>query len=181
MNQECVFCKIVHGEIPAAVVYEDSDFIGFLDINPRSKGHTLIIPKKHYPTLLDMNEDDLQKLGIVLKHVANHVMNVLNAKGFNVLNNNGESAGQVVKHVHFHIIPRYEEKGHSLEVAFPVDEKAKEELKETQNKIGRISPVEYNNPEPPQRKVEEKKEKKEKKVEDYEGRIFDEIETIPDM
>ncbi len=177
MDQECIFCKIIHGEIPAAVVYEDSDFIGFLDINPRSRGHTLIIPKRHYTTLLEMDEETLQRLGVVLKHVADHLVRVLDAKGFNILSNNGESAGQVVKHVHFHIIPRYEEKGHSLEVAFPVDEKAKKEIEEIQKKIGRIPQSKQSSDE---HKVASS-EKKERSDEEYEGEIFDEIEILPDM
>lgn len=182
--ENCVFCKIIKGEIPAAIVYEDDFFIGFLDINPRSEGHTLIIPKIHTETLLDLPEEFASKLGLVIKGIALELVRILDAKGFNVLSNNGESAGQVVRHLHFHIIPRYEEKGHSLEVAFPVDEKAKENLQSTLSRIGRISAITYkediSNEDNGKAEVKESKNTFNGNDEDND-KIFDEVENIPDV
>ena len=105
-KQDCIFCKIVNGEIPCNKIHENIDFLAFLDINPVAEGHTVIIPKKHFDTLLDVEKEYslafikfLQDVGKVLikKYVSN---------GFNIALNNGESAGQVVNHVHFHMLPR---------------------------------------------------------------------------
>ena len=178
---DCIFCKIVSGEVPALKVYEDEEYIAFLDINPRSKGHTLIIPKKHYETLLDMREE-IKSLGEVIKHISSQLVSKLNAQGFNVLNNNGEAAGQVVKHVHFHIIPRYGEKGHSLESAFPVDEEAKEKIEEVYKEIGSLPALERKVEKAASIQKEEplKKNSQKEENEGYEGEIFDEIDALKD-
>lgn len=157
---DCIFCKIVNKEIPAAIIYEDDIFIGFLDINPRSKGHTLIIPKEHFERYDEVPEQIQEGLGKVLHSVSKQLIEKLNATGFNILSNNGESAGQVVKHVHFHILPRYGEKGHSLEAAFPIDEQAKEELQQTYNLLAPLQPV--NHMKVTSKEVVHKEEKKEK-------------------
>ncbi len=128
---DCIFCKIIQGEIQALKIYEDENFIAFLDINPRTKGHSLVIPKTHYETFIEMDDDLVSKIGLVVKHIAKTLIEKLNATGFNILNNNGESAGQVVKHIHIHILPRYGEKGHAMESAFPVDEEEKNNLEKT--------------------------------------------------
>ncbi len=103
----CIFCKIISGEIPSYKVYEDDYFLAFLDISQTTYGHTLIIPKEHYANLLEMPDELLDKLMIVVKKVAKGVKIVTKCEGFNVLNNNGEVAGQSVQHFHIHIIPRY--------------------------------------------------------------------------
>ncbi len=107
MSEECVFCKIVRGEIPARVVYEDQDVIAFLDINPVSKGHTLVVPKKHYKNMIDAPDDIVAKVYTVAKKIGIASMNALGAKGFNVISNNEKVAGQEVFHFHVHVIPRY--------------------------------------------------------------------------
>ncbi|RLF56865.1 MAG: HIT family protein [Thermoplasmata archaeon] len=111
MKDTCVFCKIARGEIPAKIVYENSKIIAFLDINPRNEGHTLVIPKAHYQSLLDMPEEILSELLIVAKELCEKMKNKLQAKGFNLVINIGKVAGQEVPHFHLHIIPRYPDDG----------------------------------------------------------------------
>ncbi len=111
MKDTCVFCKIARGEIPAKIVYENSKIIAFLDINPRNEGHTLVIPKTHYQSLLDMPEEILSELLIVAKKLCEKMKNKLQAKGFNLVINIGKVAGQEVPHFHLHIIPRYPDDG----------------------------------------------------------------------
>ena len=102
----CIFCKIVNKEIPAKIIYEDENTLAFLDINPRSKGHTLVIPKEHYETFDELPEETAVNLTKTIKKVVN-ILKSLNPDGYNILNNNKPIAGQEVPHVHFHIIPRY--------------------------------------------------------------------------
>ena len=104
----CIFCKIVAGGIPALKVYEDDDCIATLDINPATPGHTLIIPKEHHQDLTELNGELIGKLFTVAKNVGEKQMERLDAKGFNVVQNNGTVAGQTVMHFHIHVIPRYE-------------------------------------------------------------------------
>ncbi len=103
----CIFCKIVNKDIPSAIVFEDEDIIAFNDVNPSTKGHTLVIPKKHYATIYDIDECLLKKLILVVKKLSIQLTNENDALGVNIVNNNGEVAGQTVHHLHFHIIPRY--------------------------------------------------------------------------
>ena len=107
MKNNCVFCAIEAGEIPSFKIYEDDRVLAFLDINPFSKGHTLVIPKVHCEGLLDSDEDVLAALVLRVKKVAGRLKAALGCDGFNILQNNGEAAGQTVKHIHFHIVPRY--------------------------------------------------------------------------
>ena len=107
----CVFCKIVSGEIPAVKVYEDSEFMAFMDIGPVNKGHILVIPKKHYPTLVDMPDEEAGKLYALVTKLAKATKKALNADGLNIINNIGTAAGQEVFHVHVHIIPRFYDDG----------------------------------------------------------------------
>jgi histidine triad (HIT) family protein len=106
MKNNCVFCAIAAGEIPSFKVYEDEEFLAYLDINPFSEGHILVIPKEHYENLLDVDEEVLKKLIVRVKKIARRATTALDADGFNILQNNGEAAGQTVKHIHFHIVPR---------------------------------------------------------------------------
>ena len=108
----CIFCKIIKNELPSCKIYEDNDFISFLDIAPVNKGHALVIPKKHCENLLDFPEELETQFIEVAKKVATAVTKATNADGFNLSLNNGEAAGQVVFHAHFHIIPRFKGDGH---------------------------------------------------------------------
>jgi len=107
MKNDCIFCAIAAGEIPSFKVYEDELVLAYLDINPFSKGHTLVIPKVHSTGLLDTDEATLAAVIARVKKVAAHLKAALPCDGFNVLQNNGAAAGQTVMHLHFHIVPRY--------------------------------------------------------------------------
>ncbi len=105
-DQECIFCRIVAGEVPADKVLDDEAGIAFLDIGPVAEGHTLLIPRKHAETLADMSEEDAAGLLRNLPRLGRAVQSATGCEGVNVLQNNGSIAGQLVPHVHFHIIPR---------------------------------------------------------------------------
>src|SRR3989338_4923100 len=104
---ECIFCKIVKGEIPSKKVYEDKDTLAFLDINPANPGHTLVVPKKHSEDITKSGEEDISKAMHVVKKIVSDLKEKMSAIGVNVLQNNGKPAGQIVAHTHFHVIPRY--------------------------------------------------------------------------
>ncbi len=105
----CVFCKIIQGDIPSVKVYEDDDVLAILDISQATKGHTLVLPKKHYENILDIPTQEYLKVMQKTKDLASKITSRLSAKGCNILNNCNEIAGQTVMHFHVHIIPRYEE------------------------------------------------------------------------
>ena len=107
MKNDCVFCAIAAGEIPSFKMSEDELVLAYLDINPFSKGHTLVIPKEHSSGLLDTSDETLAALIARVKKIAGHLKSALPCDGFNILQNNGEAAGQTVMHIHFHIVPRY--------------------------------------------------------------------------
>ena len=106
-KDDCIFCKIAAGEIPSATVYEDDDFRAILDLGPAAKGHTLVIPKNHSDNLLSVDDDTAAKALKIISKTANAIKESLGCDGINVVQNNGEAAGQTVMHLHFHIIPRY--------------------------------------------------------------------------
>ncbi|MBN1674818.1 MAG: HIT family protein [Kiritimatiellae bacterium] len=114
MSDDCVFCKIVAGELPATKICEDDDVLAFLDIGPVVKGHTLVIPKAHYATIMDVPVELLQKVIAVAKTIAEAQTAGLKAEGVNVGQANGRVANQIVPHMHFHVIPRFEADGHSF-------------------------------------------------------------------
>ena len=130
--ENCIFCKIINKQIPSSVVYEDNDVIAFLDISQATKGHTLVLPKKHYANLLEIEEDVLAKVIKVAKTIATSMQDSLGAKGFNLVNNCNEIAGQSVMHFHLHIIPRYD---HEEFVIAPKENDNKFDLKEIQEQI----------------------------------------------
>jgi histidine triad (HIT) family protein len=111
MVDNCIFCKIVNNEIPSSKVYEDDKILAFLDIGPVNKGHTLVIPKKHFETLLDMPDNLLAELIKVTKKVAKAVIKVARTDSFNIMQSNKQAAGQIVPHFHLHIIPRFKDDG----------------------------------------------------------------------
>ncbi len=103
---ECIFCKMVAGQIPVTKIYEDDAVLAFLDIGPISDGHTLVIPKQHFEKLHDCPAELLGRFASRLGKIAGAVAGAMNSDGYNVLCNNGRAAGQVIEHLHFHIIPR---------------------------------------------------------------------------
>ncbi len=110
-DADTIFSRIIRGEIPAHRVYEDQHVFAFLDINPLSEGHTLVIPKRPVALLHELPADEAAAIGRVLGRIAAAVVEAVGAAGYNVLQNNGAVAGQVVDHVHFHIIPRAADDG----------------------------------------------------------------------
>ena len=107
----CIFCKIASGEIPSAKVYEDDKYVAFLDINPVNKGHTLVIPKEHYEDITRLPSNLNHSYMDVIKKVGLAVQQSLDLEGFNIIINTGKPAGQVIYHVHCHIIPRVDGDG----------------------------------------------------------------------
>ncbi len=105
----CIFCKIIAGEIPSASIYEDEDFKVILDISPAAKGHALILPRQHYANLYELPEELCGKVMKLAKRLAVHMTEKLGCDGFNLVQNNGEVAGQTVFHFHLHLIPRYKD------------------------------------------------------------------------
>ena len=105
---DCIFCKIANGEIPSATLYEDEDFRVILDLVPASKGHALILPKAHAANIYEISDDMAAKAMILAKKMATKMTEALKCDGFNIVQNNGEPAGQTVFHFHMHLIPRYE-------------------------------------------------------------------------
>ena len=108
---DCIFCTIIKGEIPSEKVYEDEKTMAFLDIGPVNKGHTLVIPKEHHETLLDTPKELLKEVIVIVKKVSTAVKKGVSADGINIGVSNYKAAGQVVPHVHFHVIPRFEGDG----------------------------------------------------------------------
>lgn len=108
-DENCIFCKIANGEIPSATIYEDEDFRVILDLGPASKGHALILPKEHYANLYELSDELTAKVLGVAKKVITKMTEVLGCDGYNVVQNNGEAAGQTVFHFHMHLIPRYKD------------------------------------------------------------------------
>jgi histidine triad (HIT) family protein len=137
MNNDCLFCKIIAGEIPATKVYEDNDFFCFLDIKPINLGHTLIVPKEHHRNLLDLTPELLAKVGPIIQKMALAVKAGTGAEGINIGWNNEAAAGQLVFHAHLHIMPRFGgdgyvhwqgQDGHSPEEFAAVAEKITKQL-----------------------------------------------------
>ena len=104
----CIFCKIANGEIPSTTLYEDEDFRVILDLGPATRGHALLLPKNHFANLFELDDETAQKAILVAKKMAGKMKDALGADGFNLVQNNGEAAGQTVFNFHMHLIPRYE-------------------------------------------------------------------------
>lgn len=113
-KEDCIFCKIANGEIPSKTLYEDGEFRVILDLGPAAKGHALILPKDHYANLFEIPEEKAAKAMVLAKKMATQMKDRLNADGFNLVQNNGEIAGQTVFHFHMHLIPRYENDGQKI-------------------------------------------------------------------
>jgi histidine triad (HIT) family protein len=112
MSPSCVFCRICAGEVPSVRVYEDEETVAFLDIAPIVKGHTLVVPRRHCERITDAPDAVLARLIAMVRRIADAQVRGLGADGVNVTQANGAAAGQVVPHLHFHVIPRFESDGH---------------------------------------------------------------------
>ncbi len=107
-DENCIFCKLANGEIPTSTLYEDEDFRVILDASPASKGHALILPKEHYANLYELDDEIAAKALVLAKKMVTKLTDILGCDGYNIVQNNGETAGQTVFHFHIHLIPRYE-------------------------------------------------------------------------
>ena len=105
MSDDCPFCKIASGEATASIVYEDANVIAFMDLSPASDGHTLVVPKEHYENIYEVPEKLLTQMATVVKRISIAVKKSVNANGIKIIQLNGRAAGQVVMHIHIHIIP----------------------------------------------------------------------------
>ena len=126
----CIFCMIANHEINSSIIYEDEQVVAFLDLSQVTKGHTLVVPKKHYENVLECDPETLGHVIKVTQMLSKRIMERMNAKGVNILNNCNEVAGQTVMHMHFHIIPRYSEND-AIEIKF--NESEKQNLEEIAN------------------------------------------------
>lgn len=124
---DCIFCKIANGEFDSFTVYEDNDFRGIMDISPASRGHVIILPKKHAADIYELEDDIASKIYVVAKKIAAAVKEVTGCDGVNVLQNNGEAAGQTVFHLHMHVIPRWNDD--SIKITWEQTEVEQEVLK----------------------------------------------------
>lgn len=118
----CVFCEIIAGNIPGSKVYEDDDVLAILDLSQVTRGHTLVMPKKHYANLIEADEETAVKCMKVIHRLSAQLVKNTGASGLNVLNNCGAVAGQSVEHLHFHLIPRYSEND-AISIVFNESEK----------------------------------------------------------
>lgn len=132
-KENCIFCKIAAGEIPAKTLYEDENYRVILDLGPATKGHALILPKNHFDNLYEMPEKDASEVICLAKKMMKRMTEKLNCDGFNIVQNNGEAAGQTVFHFHMHLIPRYIDDGQ--EIGWKPSEPSSEELEEIKNTI----------------------------------------------
>jgi len=106
-NADCIFCRIVRGEAPASIVYEDDRIMAFLDIRPVNPGHTLVVPKHHYTYIWELPDDEVGKLFVMARRIVVAAKEALGANGVRIVQLNGRSAGQEVMHLHIHVIPYY--------------------------------------------------------------------------
>lgn len=133
MQDSCIFCKIANGAIPSKTIYEDEDFRVILDLGPATKGHALILPKEHSANLYELPDETASKVMVLAKKMATKMTEKLSCDGFNIVQNNGEVAGQTVMHYHLHLIPRYLDDGQKI--LWKPTEVSQEELEQVKNSI----------------------------------------------
>lgn len=131
--EDCIFCKIANGEIPTKTLYEDADFRVILDLGPATKGHALILPKEHAANLYELPDETAGKVLVLAKRMALTMREKLHCDGLNLVQNNGEVAGQTVSHFHLHLIPRY--KGDGQQINWVPGKPTQEELEEVKREI----------------------------------------------
>ena len=132
-KEDCIFCKIANGEIPSKTLYEDGDFRVILDLGPATRGHALILPREHADNLYELPEDTAAKVFVLAKKMATKMTEKLHCDGLNIVQNNGEAAGQTVRHFHMQLIPRYENDGQHI--LWNPGESTPEELEEIRKTI----------------------------------------------
>ena len=132
-DENCIFCKLANGDIPTATLYEDEDFRVILDASPASKGHALIIPKEHYANLYELSDELASKVLVLAKKMITKLTDILGCDGYNIVQNNGEAAGQTVFHFHLHMIPR--SKDYGVGIGWKMGELTEEDKGELLSKI----------------------------------------------
>lgn len=132
-DDNCIFCKIANGEIPSKTIHEDEEFRVILDLGPATKGHALILPKNHYKNVYELPDEAAASVMKLAKKMAVTMTEKLSCDGFNLVQNNGEAAGQTVFHFHMHLIPRYENDGQ--QIGWAVGESTSEELEAVRKQI----------------------------------------------
>ena len=132
-DTNCIFCKIANGEIPSKTLYEDDNFRVILDLGPATKGHALVLPKEHYANLYELPEEIAGEAMKLAKRMVMKMTERLGCEGFNLVQNNGDLAGQTVFHFHMHMIPRYQADGQKI--GWKPQETSQEELEEIKNTI----------------------------------------------
>lgn len=130
--EECIFCKIIKGEIPSLKIYEDEHTYAFLDISPNNPGHTLVVPKKHYVDIVDIPEEEYCHIASTVKKISTALLEGTEATGVNTIMNNRKDAGQLVFHAHVHVIPRIPNDGFEH---WPAGKYAEGEAESVQEKI----------------------------------------------
>lgn len=133
VKDDCIFCKIAAGEIPSKTIYEDEKYRVILDLGPATRGHALILPKNHYANIFELPEEDAKEVICLAKRMAAIMKDKLGCDGFNLVQNNGEAAGQTVLHFHMHLIPRYENDGQ--EIGWKPGSPSQDELEEIKKQI----------------------------------------------
>ena len=131
----CIFCKLANGVFPTNSIYEDEDFNVILDASPATKGHALILPKEHYANMFEIDDDILAKAAKLAKKIMTHEKEILGCDGYNLVQNNGEAAGQTVFHFHMHLIPRYSDTNESKMINWKPNEFSDEEMKDICDKM----------------------------------------------
>ena len=134
-KDDCIFCKIANGEIPSKTLYEDEDFRVILDLGPATRGHALILPKEHADNLYELPEETAARVFVLAKKMAAKMTEKLHCDGLNIVQNNGEVAGQTVHHFHMHVIPRHA--GDDVQVTWKQGETESESLKALADAIGK--------------------------------------------
>lgn len=132
-DDNCIFCKIANGDIPSKTIYEDEDFRVILDLAPAAKGHALILPKSHHANLYELPDETASKVMMLAKKMATQITEKLQCDGFNLMQNNGEVAGQTVFHFHMHLIPRYKDDNQTID--WEKGEPTQEELEAIRKQI----------------------------------------------
>ena len=134
-DDNCIFCKLANGVFPTNSIYEDEDFNVILDASPATKGHALILPKEHYANMFEIDDDILAKAAKLAKKIMTHEKEILGCDGYNLVQNNGEAAGQTVFHFHMHLIPRYSDNNESKVINWKPNEFSDEEMKDICDKM----------------------------------------------
>ncbi len=127
---DCIFCKIINGDVTSYKIFENENVFAFLDINPVNPGHTLVVPKKHAKDLFEVDEQSYLEVQRVVRGLAPKIKEALGACGVNIMQNNLPCAGQVVEHLHVHIIPRFENDGHKMWHGTELNESSAKEVQE---------------------------------------------------